>query len=60
MGSLVEQGKNEEAIRCGREAIKLSRLLHDEGREGETLLNIGRIFRNMNRRQEAFELFTKR
>lgn len=57
MGSLVEQGKNEEAIRCGLEAIKLSRLLHDEGREGETLLNIGRIFRNMNRRQEAFELF---
>lgn len=57
MKALVEQGKNEDAIRCGREAIELSRLLRDGGGEGETLLNIGHIFRNMNRWQEAFKLY---
>ena len=31
---LVEQGKNEEAIRCGREAMDLARLLDNPGKEG--------------------------
>ena len=57
MRSLVEQGKNEDAIRCGEEAIGLARLLHDEGREGETLRNIGNIYRNMNRPGEALKLY---
>lgn len=57
MRSLVEQGKNEDAIRCGEEAIALARLLHDEGREGETLRNIGNIYRNMNRPGEALKLY---
>ena len=57
MKSLVEQGKNEDAIRCGEEAIGLARLLHDEGREGETLRNIGNIYRNMNRPGEALKLY---
>ena len=57
MRALVEQGKNEDAIRCGEEAIGLARLLHDEGREGETLRNIGNIYRNMNRPGEALKLY---
>ena len=57
MRALVEQGKNEDAIRCGEEAIGLARLLRDEGREGETLRNIGNIYRNMNRPGEALKLY---
>ena len=54
---LVEQGKNEEAIRCGREAMDLARLLDNPGKEGDTFLSIGRIYRNMNRVDEALDLY---
>ena len=55
--TLVEQGKNEEAIRCGREAMDLARLLDNPGKEGDTFLSIGRIYRNMNRVDEALDLY---
>ena len=55
--SLVEQGKNEEAIRCGREAMDLARSLNNPGKEGDTFLSIGRIYRNMNRVDEALDLY---
>ena len=55
--SLVEQGQNEEAIRYGREAIDLARLLDDPGKEGAAFLSIGRIYRNMNRVDEALDLY---
>ncbi len=55
--TLVEQGKNEEAIRYGREAMDLARSLNNPGKEGDTFLSIGRVYRNMNRVDEALDLY---
>lgn len=55
--TLVEQGKNEEAIRYGQEAIDLARQLNRLGKEGEILFAIGRIYRNMNRMDEALKFY---
>lgn len=57
IGALVEQGKNEEAIRYGREAMDLARSLDNPGREGDTFLSIGKVYRNMNRVDEALDLY---
>ena len=57
--TLVEQGKNEDAIRFGKQMMELARQLDRPDKEASVYFNLGRMHRNMERRDEALTFYRK-